>query len=57
MSEPKKLFDPKASLVEQSEFYWHEHNAAKTRDMALLTFGAYMALCRAVAGLEKQDEA
>lgn len=56
MSEPEKLFNSKAPLTEQIEFYRHEYQTAKTRDMALLTFGAYMALCRAVAGLEKQDE-
>lgn len=45
-----------APLVEQIEFYRNEYQTAKTRDMALVTFGAYMALCRAVAGLEKQNE-
>lgn len=54
MSEREKLFDAKAPLVEQIEFYRHEYQVAKTRDMALLTFGAYMALCRAVAELEQQ---
>lgn len=56
MSKPKKLFDSKASLAEQIEFYQHEYKTAKTRDMALVTFGAYMALCRAVAGLKQQEE-
>lgn len=56
MSEREKLFDPKSPLVEQIEFYRNEYTTAKTRDMALVTFGAYMALCRAVGGLEKHDE-
>lgn len=30
MSERKKLFNPKAPLVEQIEFYRHEYQTAKT---------------------------
>lgn len=45
-----------SELKKQIEFYRNEYQTAKTRDMALLTFGAYMALCRAIEELEKQDE-
>jgi hypothetical protein len=34
------------ALDEQIEFYRSEYQAAKTKAMALVAFGAYMALCQ-----------
>jgi hypothetical protein len=40
------------TIDQQIEFYWREHQAAKTKSMALVAFGAYMALVKLRSGEE-----